>query len=103
MIDSKQIKEVTDNILKVIAENFSVNLENNTNDLLKVAESSTSKHKERKCKYTIEMMEQALSDYEELPISDFMTKYQCSTRKVASSRVYYIKDKLQKLKQSNQN
>ncbi len=103
LIDSKQIKEVTDNILKVIAENFSVNLENNTNDLLKVAESSTSKHKERKCKYTIEMMEQALSDYEELPISDFMTKYQCSTRKVASSRVYYIKDKLQKLKQSNQN
>ena len=49
------------------------------------------------------MMEQDLSDYEELPISDFMLKYQYSTRKVASSRIYYIKDKLQKLKQSNQN
>lgn len=99
LIDSKQIKEVTDNILKMITESFPSDLEIGENVLQEETKISTLKSHKGKCKYTTELMEQILLDYKELSISEFMIKYQCPTKKAVTDKVYYVKRKLQNIEQ----
>ena len=99
LVDSKQIKEVTDNILKMITESFPSDLEIGENVLQEETKISTLKSHKGKCKYTTELMEQILLDYKELSISEFMIKYQCPTKKAATDKVYYVKRKLQNIEQ----
>ncbi len=96
LVNSEQIKEVTDHILKTITENLLDNV--NVNAIPENLENSELKLKNSNSKYSIEFMEQILSDYEGLPIIEFMSKYQCPTKKIAANRIYYIRKKLKNMK-----
>ncbi len=96
LMNSEQIKEITYSLLKIIRENLLDDVNVIPKDL-ENSNISTLKTKKIKSKYSIELMNQILSDYKELPILDFMNKYQCSTKKVAADKVYYIKKKLKSM------
>lgn len=93
LVDGKQMTEITNNILKVITENFPEDTFCDEGAIVK--EEKNCEKKMSRLKYSTEDRKQLLIDYQILSITEFMEKYHCFTKKAATDRVYYAKKRLQ--------